>query len=455
MAKYDHIDFKPPQNVAKAAALGLRYREEHGRGGTEVGVARARDLSNRRNVSPETIGRMVSYFARHEVDKQGKGWADASDPSAGYIAWLLWGGDAGQRWANKVSRQMDAADAKSNRSSAPAVVCADQELGYPTLDGDILRGVRLFVYGLTEHPMGDFTVDRTFAADMVSAWQRLAEERYFAPLLVEHTADGHAYGFIYDLRVDDKGVVADFKLTPSMVAAYEAQELAYVSPSFYPQWTHPHTGEELRHVLREVSFVSVPHLKNIGALHPAYSLSEGFVHLMESPMDQEKDPEVENMEEGGSEEPPAESAEITPEALMAFMGEVSAKLDAVMEMLAGAGGGDDEPLDNGEKVAKLQRRLDLAEARADIAQALPHVKGQELIDLAELKLDKPALYASTAKLLTAKKSQTQQPIGNSAPGVSVNLDDALRAIAKEKPSLTYAQRLDEAIRRNPALKGQL
>jgi phage head maturation protease len=42
---------------------------------------------------------MNSYFARHEVDKKGEGWGV---DSAGYIAWLLWGGDAGWRWAKSI-----------------------------------------------------------------------------------------------------------------------------------------------------------------------------------------------------------------------------------------------------------------------------------------------------------------------------------------------------------------
>lgn len=89
----------PPQAVRDAAARGLLLRQEHGRGGTSVGVARARDLSNGRAVSLDTVKRMRSYFARHEVDKQGEGWGK---DSAGYIAWLLWGGDAGRAWANSV-----------------------------------------------------------------------------------------------------------------------------------------------------------------------------------------------------------------------------------------------------------------------------------------------------------------------------------------------------------------
>ena len=95
--------------MAAEAKLGLAWRAEFNRGGTEVGVARARDISNRTNLSPETIGRMVSYFARHEVDKEGEGFSPGEDgyPSAGRIAWALWGGDPGASWARARQQQLD------------------------------------------------------------------------------------------------------------------------------------------------------------------------------------------------------------------------------------------------------------------------------------------------------------------------------------------------------------
>ena len=96
--------FVPPQEVRSNAKRGLELRKEHGRGGTEVGVARARDLSNGKALSLDTINRMISYFARHEVDKKGEGWGK---DSAGYIAWLLWGGDAGRAWATRVKREQE------------------------------------------------------------------------------------------------------------------------------------------------------------------------------------------------------------------------------------------------------------------------------------------------------------------------------------------------------------
>jgi hypothetical protein len=47
---------------------------------------------------------MVSYFARHEVDKDAQGFrpGEPGYPSAGRIAWALWGGDAGRSWANAI-----------------------------------------------------------------------------------------------------------------------------------------------------------------------------------------------------------------------------------------------------------------------------------------------------------------------------------------------------------------
>ena len=110
--RYDHIDFTPPSGVREAAKKGLEWRREYGRGGTAIGVARARDLSNGVTISPQTARRMKAYFDRHQSDKTGTGWnpGEQGYPSAGKIAWMLWGSDAGYSWAKKLVRQMNAAD---------------------------------------------------------------------------------------------------------------------------------------------------------------------------------------------------------------------------------------------------------------------------------------------------------------------------------------------------------
>jgi hypothetical protein len=120
--KYDHIDFKPPESVARTAKVGLELRKKNkGRGGLSVqqaskqgigsGVARAVSLSNRQHISPATARRMKAFFDRHEKSKKiDPGKTHATDK--GWIAWQLWGGNAGRSWANKLCRQMDAADKK-------------------------------------------------------------------------------------------------------------------------------------------------------------------------------------------------------------------------------------------------------------------------------------------------------------------------------------------------------
>jgi len=113
----------------------LELRREFNRGGTEVGVARARSLSNGQSIPLETIRRMVSYFARHEVDKKGEDWGNTSNPSAGYIAWLLWGGDAGKTWADSISEREKKKDKSMNldTTSAFAKIIKQEKLEDGTL----------------------------------------------------------------------------------------------------------------------------------------------------------------------------------------------------------------------------------------------------------------------------------------------------------------------------------
>jgi len=110
-SKYDGIDFSVTPGMISAAKRGLELRKKHKRGGTAVGATRAGQIVNRKKLSPDTWKRVFSYFSRHEVDKQGKGWGK---DSAGYIAWLLWGGDAGFSRSRKITKQMKARDEKKS-----------------------------------------------------------------------------------------------------------------------------------------------------------------------------------------------------------------------------------------------------------------------------------------------------------------------------------------------------
>jgi len=121
--------YAPTQGMIEEARRGLDWREEYNRGGTEIGVARARDIVNGRNLSRDTIGRMASFFARHEVDKEGQGFTPDQDgyPSAGRIAWALWGGDPGKTFADAIM-----ADEERAAGDPPAIVT--------DIDGTLLIG---------------------------------------------------------------------------------------------------------------------------------------------------------------------------------------------------------------------------------------------------------------------------------------------------------------------------
>ena len=103
------IDTKPTKGMIEEAKKGLEWRREYGRGGTQVAVARATNIKNGDNLSFDTIKRINSFFARHEVDKKAEGFEIGEDgfPSAGRIAWALWGGDAGQSWAKKKVKEIE------------------------------------------------------------------------------------------------------------------------------------------------------------------------------------------------------------------------------------------------------------------------------------------------------------------------------------------------------------
>ena len=101
--------YKPTQAMKEDAQRGLDWRREFGRGGTAVGIARARDIVNDKELSEDTVIRMYSFFSRHEVDKQAEGFNQGEEgyPSNGRIAWALWGGDAGFRWSKNIRDRLE------------------------------------------------------------------------------------------------------------------------------------------------------------------------------------------------------------------------------------------------------------------------------------------------------------------------------------------------------------
>jgi hypothetical protein len=96
--------YKPTSGMQSAARRAIKLKEQgKAKGaGTMVGWTRAGQLARGEALSLSTVKRMYSYFSRHEVDKKGKDWDNAENPSNGKIMWLAWGGDAGFSWSRKI-----------------------------------------------------------------------------------------------------------------------------------------------------------------------------------------------------------------------------------------------------------------------------------------------------------------------------------------------------------------
>ena len=105
----NEIDLSVSEGMISEAKKGLAWREEYGRGGTQVGVRRARQIINDKKLSRDTWKRVYSFHSRHQVDKKAEGYRPGEDgyPSAGRVAIALWGGDAGFSRAKKIVAQID------------------------------------------------------------------------------------------------------------------------------------------------------------------------------------------------------------------------------------------------------------------------------------------------------------------------------------------------------------
>jgi hypothetical protein len=63
-----------------------------------IGLARAIQLATQDKIWERSRDRMSAFFSRNQYYKRQKGFGDDDSPSKSYLAWLNWGGDAGEKW---------------------------------------------------------------------------------------------------------------------------------------------------------------------------------------------------------------------------------------------------------------------------------------------------------------------------------------------------------------------
>jgi hypothetical protein len=245
--KYDHIDFKPPEGARKAAERALRRRAQKPqsqRGMTSVGIARARDLINGVRLSPETVRRMLAYFTRHEVDKQGSTW---DEYGKGRQAWDGWGGDAGFAWARKVVKQMNAADEKATLRAYGEAVQLSERPSYEVPEGlTIGRPFKTLALGQVSSRMNGEAIGAPVSQELLEEMCRVYYERRDSdPVIIDwqHATSpfnggtpappesGNALGMIVDLDLRSDGLYA--------VPAYNERGLKVVADAGGVLWSSP------------------------------------------------------------------------------------------------------------------------------------------------------------------------------------------------------------------------
>ena len=245
--KYSHISFKPPQGAQTAAARALKKRAEKPpsqRGMTSVGLARARDLANGRELSPETVRRMLAYFTRHEVDKQGSTW---DEYGKGRQAWDGWGGDAGFAFARKVVKQMNAADNKTTLRAYGEAIQLSESNSYEVPEGlTIGKPFKTLSLGQVSSRMSGDAIGKKIDQDLLSELVRVFKERReHDPVIIDwqHATSpfqggtpappesGSALGMIIDLEMRNDGLYA--------IPAYNERGLEVVKNAGGVLWSSP------------------------------------------------------------------------------------------------------------------------------------------------------------------------------------------------------------------------
>ena len=168
--------FLPPKGVQEEAQRALAWIEDGHAGDnfTDVGRKRASDLAAGRAVSLDTVKRMASYLARHEVDKQGKGFNPGEDgyPSPGRVAWAAWGGDPAMSWTASITDKT-ADEMKAFKAYAAKRAKAGEwkrDFDFETVDPDVAATLneqaRLNVTKASRRPLAG--AQATYRADSIT-----------------------------------------------------------------------------------------------------------------------------------------------------------------------------------------------------------------------------------------------------------------------------------------------
>lgn len=266
------MPYKPPEGAVEEAKRGLAWRKEFGRGGTAIGIARARDISNGKNLPAKTVKRMKAFFDRHQSDRKAEGWSPGEKgyPSNGRIAHALWGGDPGYSWAKKVVKQMESNDELRLIEDEPELRVMQEEGGKT-----VVRGYAA-LFRSTSKDLGGFReVIEPGAFDKV-----LSDPNLDVIAKLDHSRPLARTPKTLRLGVDERGLWYEFdpkKSDEDVVEALERGDLKQSSFAFRlcdgdDKWERLEDGSTLR------TITNFTGLYDVGPVYtPAYGETSSYV----------------------------------------------------------------------------------------------------------------------------------------------------------------------------------
>lgn len=320
----------------------------------------------------------------------------------------------------------------------------------------------IFEPGGVQHPTASFVVDDEFCTGLIASFNKLRKSYgYHPPIAAQHPdlvneligeqvdVDGIVYGLIGRLRrTESGGVEAQLRLNELGCRLEKMGALPYLSPSIYTAWVDPHTGETLAPCLREVSFVDVPHLKNLkNDLGVVYRLADEQDADFVGVVTQTEGLEMDKMEElleslierfGALEEllaAKAESAEVV-EMEDETTEEVVVEMEDIEE--------DAEVVSMKERLIVLESQLKLQQAVNDVRSEHAHLDSEMVNDLAAVKMSDESRYQRLSSNISLSETPTAGTVGvsgnTSRPvGAIVSLaEDAINnGISRGRPLIKH------------------
>ena len=116
------LEVTAPKEVKDNVTDGLDLRSKFNRGGNSDTIKTANKLL-KEPFDESDLKNLLVKLTRHEKEKK-TGWDDPEEPSNGFIAWMLLGGDAGKLWAEK---SLSSTGKKKDPTVTEGVVDADNE----------------------------------------------------------------------------------------------------------------------------------------------------------------------------------------------------------------------------------------------------------------------------------------------------------------------------------------